>query len=98
MKRTSEQTTRSGHAATEAGGKEAKDMIRETSQAAEAGTDQAMAAGHRVTETVSETAGAAVELSSRAAEQSREALMYGMRTVADLGCRVADVSLGRGHH
>jgi hypothetical protein len=98
MKRASDHTTRSGHAATEATGKAAKDAIRETSHAAEAGADHAMAAGHRMTETVSETTGAAVELSSRAAEQSREALMFGMRTAADLGCRVADVSLGRGHH
>jgi hypothetical protein len=98
MKRATDQTTRSSHAATEAGGKAAKDIIRETSHAAEESADHAMAAGHRMTETVSETAGAAVELSSRAAEQSREALMYGMRTAADLGCRVADISLGRGHH
>jgi hypothetical protein len=33
-----------------------------------------------------------------AAESSREVLMMGMRTAADVGSRVADISFGRGHH
>jgi uncharacterized protein (DUF1778 family) len=107
-KRAADPTTRSSHAAVEAPGNAtpgnaspgnaAKDAIHEISDAAQAGADHAREAGHRMTETVADTAGAASNLSSKAAEQSREALLIGVRTAADVGCRVADISFGRGHH
>jgi uncharacterized protein (DUF1778 family) len=96
-KRAAEQTTRSSYAAVEAPAKATKDAIRETSDAMQAGADQAREAGHRITETVAATAGVASDLSSQAAEHSRDALLLGVRTAADLGSRVADISFGRGH-
>jgi hypothetical protein len=97
-RRAAEQTTRASQAAVEAPSKAAKDVISEPSQAAQGGADRAREAGHHITETVAETADAASDLSSKAAEQSREALLIGVRAAADVGCRVADISLGRGHH
>jgi uncharacterized protein (DUF1778 family) len=98
MKRAADQTTRSSQAAMDAAGKATKDVIHETSRATQAGADHARETGHRMTETVVETANAAAGLSSSAAEQSREALLMGVRTAADVGCRFADISFGRGHH
>lgn len=96
-KRAADQTTRSSHAAADAAGKATTDAIHETGHAARAGADHARDAGHGMTETVADTAGAASDLSAKAAEQSREALLIGVRTAADVGCRVADLSFGRGH-
>jgi hypothetical protein len=96
-KRAAEQMTRASQAAVEASGKATRDAIHESSDAVQAGADQAREAGRRITETVADTAGAASDLSSKAAEHGREALMIGVRTAADVGSRVADISFGRSH-
>jgi hypothetical protein len=93
-KRAADQSARTSHAAIDAAGKANKDVIHETSRAAHAGVDQASQVGDRMTETVVETAG----LSASAAEQGRDALLMGVRTAADVGCRFADIGFGRGHH
>jgi hypothetical protein len=97
-KKASDSTARSSQAAIDAVGKATKETISETSQAAQDGGDHGKEASQKVTETVAETAGAAAQMSAKAAEQSREVMMMGMRTVADIGSRVADISFGRGHH
>lgn len=97
-KKATDQTARSGQATMDAAGRTTKDAINETSQVAQNATDRARAAGQSMTETVAETANAATNLSTKAAEQSREAMMMGMRTAAGVGSRVADISFGRGHH
>jgi hypothetical protein len=98
MKRAADQATRASHTAVDAAGKATKDVIRETSQSAQAGAEHAQEAGHRTAETVADSAGTAAELSASTAEQGREALLIGVRTAADVGYRVADISFGRGHH
>ena len=90
MKRAADQTTRPSQAAVDAAGKATKDVTHETSRVAQGIADHVKEAGHRMTETVEETAGAA--------EQSREALLMGVRSAADVGCRFADISFDRGHH
>ena len=97
-KRATDQAARSGQAGIEAAGRTTKDSINETSQAAQHATDRAKEIGQSMTETVAETANAATNMSSKAAEQSREAMMMGVRTAAGVGSRVADISFGRGHH
>jgi hypothetical protein len=49
-------------------------------------------------DTIAETAEVATNMSSQAAEQSRDVMMMGVRTAADVGSRVADIGFGRGHH
>ena len=97
-KRAAEQTARPSHAAVETAGKAAKDTMQETSthRAGQYGSRQGGRSPHD--RNGRETAGAASDLSSRAAEQSRDMLLMGVRTAADVGCRVADISFGRGHH
>ena len=81
-KRATDQAARSGQAGIEAASRTTKDSINETSQAAQHATDRAKEIGQSMTETVAETANAATNMSSKAAEQSREAMMMGVRTAA----------------
>jgi hypothetical protein len=97
-KRATDGAARSSQATVEAASKTAKDTVGETDQLARNNADRARQAGQSVTETVAETANTAVHVSTMAAESSREVLMMGMRTAADVGSRVADISFGRGHH
>jgi hypothetical protein len=97
-KKATDQTARSGQAAIDAAGKSTKEAIGETTSVAQNATDRARDAGLSMTETVAETAHAAANMSSKAAEQSRDALLMGVRTAAGVGSRVADISFGRGHH
>jgi hypothetical protein len=97
-KKAQDSTARSSQAAIEAVGKATKESISETNQMAQNGADNAKEAGQKITETVAETATAAAHMSSKAADQSREVMMMGMRTAADVGSRVADISFDRGHH
>ena len=89
---------RSSHASIDAAGKATKDSINETGHIAQNAADRARDMGQSITDTVAETANAATSLSSKAAEQSREAMLMGVRTAAGVGGRVADISFGRGHH
>jgi hypothetical protein len=98
VKRATDGAARSSQATVEAASKTAKDTVGETDQLARNNADRARQAGQSVTETVAETANTAVHVSTMAAESSREVLMMGMRTAADVGSRVADISFGRGHH
>jgi len=96
-KRTTDQAARASQAAVDTASTATKASINETSQAAQNGVDRARDAAQSMTETVAETAHAATNLSSKAAEQSREAMLMGVRTAAGVGSRVADISFGRGH-
>jgi hypothetical protein len=96
-KRTTDHAARSSQASMEAASKSAKEAISETSQAAQSSAERTKETAQSMTETVAETANAATNLSSKAAEQGREAMMMGVRTVAGVGSRVADISFGRGH-
>lgn len=97
-KRGMDQTVRSGQAAVDTAARTTKDAIHETSQMAQNGADRAKQAAFSITDTVAETATAATNLSSRAVEQSRDVIMMGVRTAADVGSRVGDINFGRGHH
>jgi hypothetical protein len=81
----------------------ATDTMARSNQAAieEAGTatkGSIVETGQSIIETIAETADAAASMSTKAAAESREVLMFGMRAVAGVGGRVADISFGRGHH
>jgi hypothetical protein len=76
----------------------AREAAGQTGQIAQNAADRARDAGQNMSETVSETANAATNMSSKVADQGREVILMGMRTAADVGGRVADISFGRGHH
>jgi hypothetical protein len=97
-KKVADPTAKSSQATVEMAGKAGKDFASETSQTAQQGINRAREATIGMTETAVETARAATHVSSKAAEQSREVLMMGVRTVAGVGSRMADISFGRGHH
>jgi hypothetical protein len=97
-KRATDQATRSSQAGVEAASRTAKDTISETAQVVQNGADRAKEAAQGMTETVAEAANAAANLSSKATEQGREAMLIGVRTAADVGSRVADISFGKGQH
>ena len=97
-KKSTDQTARSGQSSVEAAGKMTKDAINESSQVAQDTAERARRAGLSITETVAETANAATNMSTAAVEQSREAIMMGMRTAAGVGGRVGDINFGRSHH
>jgi hypothetical protein len=97
-KRATDQATRSGQAGAEAASRTAKDTIGETAQVVQNGADRAKEAAQGMTETVAEAAHAAANLSSKATEQGREAMLIGVRTAADVGSRVADISFGKSQH
>lgn len=96
-KRAADQAARSGQAGIESASRATKDAISETSQVAQNGADRAKEVAQSMTETAAETANAATNMSAKAAEQGREAMMMGVRTVAGVGSRVADISFGRSH-
>ena len=98
MKQATDQARRSSQAGLDAAGRTAKEALGETSRAWEAAVEHARDAGESMTETVADTAHAATNMSSRATEQSRDAMMAGLRSAADVGSRVADSSFGRGQH
>jgi hypothetical protein len=97
IRKASETASRAGQATAEATGKATRDMANETAKATQNGADHAREAAHVMTDTVAETADAATAMSSKVAEQSREVMMMAARTAADVGGRVADISLGRSH-
>lgn len=97
-KRATDHTAKSGHATIDNATKATKESIGEAGQVAEHAADRAKELGRSMTETVAETAHAATNMSSKAAEQSREAMMMGVRTAAGVGSRVADINFGRSHH
>jgi hypothetical protein len=97
-KKASDQAARSSQATIDTSSKATKDTISDASQVAQNGADRAKEVAQSMTETVAETAQAATNLSSKAAEQSRDAMLMGVRTVAGVGSRVADISFGRSHH
>lgn len=94
-KRTTDQATRSTQPGVDAGAKVTRDAINETAYAAQNGAERAKETAQTITETVAETAHAAANLSSKAADQSREAMLIGVRTAAGVGSRVADINFGR---
>lgn len=75
-----------------------KDAVNETARATQAATERVKDTAYGMSETATDASNAAADLSNRAAEQGREVLMMGVRTAADVGSRVADISFGRGHH
>jgi len=89
-----EQTASSASAAVDFGGQQTEAAVDEAGQAAQSNVDFAAAAVHRETETIAETVNAATDGSTKAAEQSREEMMIGMRTAADIGSRAVDIGLG----
>jgi hypothetical protein len=93
-----DQTAKTSQPAVDATSRIAKDSINETGRAMKNGADEATDAGQSLTETVAETASAAIDMSTKAAERSRDVTLMGMRTVAGVGSRVADIGFGRGHH
>lgn len=97
-KKATDQSSRSSQATGEAAGNSTKAAMHESNEVGQRAADRAMAASQSMTKTVAETANAAANMSSKAAEQSREAMMMGVRTAAGVGSRVADISFGRGHH
>jgi hypothetical protein len=97
-KKAMDNTARSSQTAIETAGKAMKESISETDHRARNAASDTAEAGQSTTETVVEAANAAANLSTKAAEQGREVLMIGMRTAADVGSRVADISFGRSHH
>ena len=62
------------------------------------GTGHAREAAHTVSETVAEAVDTATAMSSKVVDETREAMMIGVRTAAGVGSRVADISMGRSHH
>jgi hypothetical protein len=65
---------------------------------AQNGADHPKEAAQTASDTVAEPIDAATVISSKVVEQSREAVMTGVRIAANVGSRVADISFGRGHH
>jgi hypothetical protein len=61
------------------------------------GADDTKEAVHSAVETVAEAVDTATAMSSKVVEEARAAMMMGVRTVANVGGRVADISFGRGH-
>jgi hypothetical protein len=94
-KRATDQAARSTQASVDATSKATRDASTETAQAMSNGASHAREAAQTITETVAETANAAANLSSKAAEQSRDALLMGVRTAADVSSKVADMNFGR---
>jgi hypothetical protein len=94
-KRATDQATRSSQAGVEAATRATRDAITETAQAMQNGAGQAKETVQTLTETVAESANVAANLSTKAAEQSREALLMGVRTAADVSSKVADINFGR---
>jgi hypothetical protein len=94
-KRTTDQAARFTQTGVDAAAKSTRDAINETAQAGQNGAERAKETAQSITETVAETAHAAANLSSRAADQSREAMLIGVRTAAGVGSRVADINFGR---
>jgi Phasin protein len=97
-KKVTDNTARSSQANIDVAGRATKESIVEAGQGAQNSANSTKEADQSVIETMGETAAAAASISAKAAEQSREVLMIGMRTVTGVGSRVADISLGRGHH
>lgn len=94
-KRATDQAARSSQAGIEAASRNTRDAIGETAQVVQNGADRGKEAAQSMTETVAETANAATNMSSKAAEQSREAMLMGVRTAAGVGSRVADINFDR---
>ena len=65
---------------------------------AQNGADHSKEAAQTVSDTVAEAVDTATVISSKVVEQTREVVMTGVRTAANVGSRVADISFGRGHH
>lgn len=65
---------------------------------AQNGAGHSKEAAQTASETVAEAANTVTAISSEVVERSYEAVMTGVRTAADVGSRVADISFGRGHH
>ena len=65
---------------------------------AQNGTGHSKEAAQTAYDTVAEAVDTATVISSKVVEQSREAVMTGVRTAANVGSRVVDISFGRGHH
>ena len=97
-KRATDQTARSAQAHIDSTNQAAKESLNGANQAAQHAVDRAKDVSQSMTETVAETANAAANMSSKAVEQSREAMLMGVRTAAGVGGRVADISFGRSHH
>jgi len=74
------------------------DRPRNSNQAASArnGEDRSTETEGLMSETVSEAVVTATKISSKVAEEAQQALMTGVRTVSEVGGRVADISFGRG--
>lgn len=62
------------------------------------GADHSKEASHSTVETVAEAVDTATAMSSKVVEEAREAMMAGVRTVANVGGRVANISFDRGHN
>jgi hypothetical protein len=94
-KKAQDNTVRPSQADSETAGKTARDSMNESTQNA---AQRAKEASQSMADTIAETAEVATNMSSQAAEQSRDVMLMGVRTAADVGSRVADISFGRGHH
>jgi hypothetical protein len=62
------------------------------------GADHSKGASHRTAETVAEAVDTAAAMSSKVVEEARGAMLAGVRTVANVGDHVANISFDRSHN
>jgi hypothetical protein len=71
---------------------------RATQSGGETASSATKAAAGQTDHVTESVASAAADVSSKAAASGRDAMLFGMRTAAGVGGKVADISFERGHH
>ena len=92
-RRTHDNAARSGFAAVDSAAKATKEAVAQTATVTEKAADRVKQANETATQIASEATNAA----SKATASGADVMMTGVRTVADIGGKVGDISFGRGH-
>ena len=92
-RKTHENAARSGFAAVDSAAKATKDVAAETAALTEKAADRVKQANQATAQTASE----ATDAASKTTASGADVMMTGVRTVADIGGKVGDISFGRSH-